>query len=551
MSYLILQGDVIEQLRAQPSNSVHCGITSPPYWNLRKYGESSNELGREPSPAAYVARMVEVFREFRRVLRPDGVLFINIGDSYANDTKWGGSTGGKHVDGLHGDTGVGRERRRSGLKPKDRCLIPQRLIIALQDDGWWVRDEIIWRKPNGMPFSGTDRTTPVHEPIYMLTKSAKYFYDHIAIQEPAKASSIERLGQNVDAQAGSARANGGEKSNGAMKAVQFGGNKYRDGHTKSGNTWSPAIRPQLQRAIELFWDSDLTLDHLDALVAVGLTEGKGAIQCGSGLNTEFVQQMANEAREVLGSYAREFLNSGVVDALRRHVETIERIGHRGGKTAFRGQGHFGEGTSAANRDGRDMPNIGRLITANKRSVWTVATGAFSEAHFATFPPALIEPMVLAGTSERGCCPTCGAPFRRVTQRETPVTRSTNSRTAPGQQPHSFLSGARVDAYPAADTLGWYPTCRCAGTPPLRELPDDDGDAELGINSSREKALSAARDLPTAPCVVMDPFNGAGTTGLVALRHGRRYIGIELYPEYVEMTHRRLAGVQSKLIGETL
>lgn len=319
MSYLILQGDVTEQLRAQPSNSVHCGITSPPYWNLRRYGDSSNELGREPSPAAYVARMVEVFREFRRVLRPDGVLFINIGDSYANDGKWGGSTGGKHVDGLHGNTGVGRERQHSGLKPKDRCLIPHRLVIALQDDGWWVRDEIIWHKPNAMPYSGTDRTTPTHEPIYMLTKSARYFFDNVAIQEPAKASSIKRLGQDIDAQAGSSRANGGEKSNGAMKAVQFGGSKYRDGHTKSGNTWSPVT----------------------------------------------------------------------------------------GRTAFRGQGHFEDGASAANRDGREISDIGRFITANKRSVWTVATGAFSEAHFATFPPALVEPMVLAGTSERGCCPTCG------------------------------------------------------------------------------------------------------------------------------------------------
>lgn len=467
--YRILQGDVIEQLRAQPANSVHCVITSPPYWGLRRYGESSDEIGREPTLAAYVTHMVEVFREFRRVLRPDGVLFINIGDSYANDTKWGGATGGKHVAGLHGDTGVGRERRHSGLKPKDRCLIPQRLIIALQDDGWWVRDEIIWHKPNGMPFSGTDRTTPAHEPIYMLTKSARYFYDHIAIQEPAKASSIERLGQNINAQAGSARANGGEKSNGAMKAVQFGGSKYRDGHTKSGNEWNPSRAYSFKRTTK---------------------------------EADVPEQQARQHRE-------------------------------------------------------DRDNTLYNITANKRSVWTVATGAFSEAHFATFPPDLIEPMVLAGTSERGCCPTCGAPFRRVIDRtfipQGDVSLDKGMRGAGDQKPMDETNGWQNFPRGTTDarTAGWYPTCRCTGTPPLRDLPDDDGDAELGINSSREKALSAARDLPAVPCIVMDPFNGAGTTGLVALQHGRRYLGIELYPEYVEMTHRRLAGVQPKLIGETL
>lgn len=133
----------------------------------------------------FVEQMVDVFREVRRVLRDDGTFWLNLGDSYANDTKWGGRTSGKHAKAQHGDTGIGRRRTNTGLKSKDRMMIPARVALALQDDGWWLRDEIVWRKANPMPMSLTDRTTPCHEMIYMLTKSARYFYDHEAIKEPA------------------------------------------------------------------------------------------------------------------------------------------------------------------------------------------------------------------------------------------------------------------------------------------------------------------------------------------------------------------------------
>ncbi|RYC69674.1 DNA-methyltransferase [Spirosoma sordidisoli] len=172
-----------------PDNSVDCIVTSPPYFGLRSYLDDDDpdkhmEIGLEESPAQYIARMVDVFREARRVLKKTGTCWINIGDSYANDGKWGGHTGGKHAKALH-DSPIGRNKRYTGLKPKDLMMIPHRLAIALQDDGWWVRQDIVWHKKNPMPESVTDRCTKAHEYIFLLSKSAKYYFDHEAIKEPA------------------------------------------------------------------------------------------------------------------------------------------------------------------------------------------------------------------------------------------------------------------------------------------------------------------------------------------------------------------------------
>lgn len=217
MSIRIVTGDCREMLRALPDESVHCCVTSPPYFGLRDYGVSG-QIGLEPTPDEYVAEIVDAFRQVRRVLRSDGTLWLNLGDSYANDGKWGGHTGGKHVKALHCSP-IGRNKRYTGLKPKDRMLMPARVAIALQDDGWWVRDEIIWHKPNPMPSSVKDRTTPAHEMIYMLTKSERYAYDAAAIREPLAHSSLMRLAQDVGAQKGSTRANGGVRPDRPMRAV--------------------------------------------------------------------------------------------------------------------------------------------------------------------------------------------------------------------------------------------------------------------------------------------------------------------------------------------
>lgn len=185
MSVQILIGDCREMLRALPADSVQCVVTSPPYWGLRDYGVAG-QLGMEATYQEHVAAMVEVFRDVRRVLRPDGTLWMNYGDTYASSIN-GRSAADTKAAG--GDDRTFRDKPFSTvqgvLKPKDLCGIPWRVAFALQDDGWYLRQDIIWHKPNPMPESVRDRCTKAHEYIFMLTKSGRYFYDADAIAEPA------------------------------------------------------------------------------------------------------------------------------------------------------------------------------------------------------------------------------------------------------------------------------------------------------------------------------------------------------------------------------
>lgn len=189
MSYRILQGDVRQVLKTMPDQSVQCVVTSPPYWGLRDYG-MSDQLGLEPTPGEYVQRMVELFRDVKRVLRDDGTVWLNLGDSYVTsprgnkpgDVSTSSLTNPKRQDAVAKPSKPGRVE---GLKSKDLVGIPWRVAFALQDDGWYLRADIIWHKPNPMPESCTDRTTKSHEYIFLLTKSPHYFYDREAIKEVA------------------------------------------------------------------------------------------------------------------------------------------------------------------------------------------------------------------------------------------------------------------------------------------------------------------------------------------------------------------------------
>ena len=365
-------GDCKEIMQTWPDQSVNCCVTSPPYFGLRDYGHAG-QIGLEATPDAYVAKLVDVFREVKRVLRDDGTLWLNIGDSYAANRSYqvpSTKGGPKHSDSQ--SAGGKGSAVPDGCKPKDLIGIPWRVAFALQADGWYLRQDIIWHKPNPMPESVRDRCTKSHEYLFLLSKSERYYFDAEAIAEPLAASSIERLAQPTLAQqAGSDRVPG--KTNGTMKAV--------------------GLRPQTARAIELFNEKGLTQAHKDAIRAAGCTDaGKAMVtQTGTGKNTVEVMRLAAEAKAALGGYYREFLNDG---------------------------------------------------TRNKRSVWTVTTKPFKGAHFATFPPDLIEPCILAG-------------------------------------------------------------CPMGGT-------------------------------------VLDPFGGAGTTGLVANRKGRNAILCELNPDYVGIAEARLA-----------
>lgn len=177
----ILQGDVLEKLKELKSNSIDCVVTSPPYWGLRDYG-NDNQIGLEKTPEEYVAKMVEVFREVRRVLKDDGTLWLNIGDSYAGNNSRASS---------NGRAGYGNKRETvtarfgNGLKPKDLAGIPWRVAFALQADGWYLRQDIIWHKPNPIPESVRDRCTKSHEYVFLLTKKSKYYFDNEAIKEPS------------------------------------------------------------------------------------------------------------------------------------------------------------------------------------------------------------------------------------------------------------------------------------------------------------------------------------------------------------------------------
>lgn len=199
-----LQGDALDRLSVMPADSIDCVVTSPPYWGLRDYGVEG-QLGLEPTLQEHLDSMVRVFSEVYRVLKPKGTLWLNYGDCYATSPN-------------------------GYLKPKDLCMVPNRIAIALQEWGWWIRSEIIWAKPNPMPESVTDRPAVSHEKIFLLTKSPRYFYDANAVRQNAAQSSLQRCSQNIEAQSGSTRGNGGAKTNGNMKAVGGPKKDKQSGH---------------------------------------------------------------------------------------------------------------------------------------------------------------------------------------------------------------------------------------------------------------------------------------------------------------------------------
>ena len=447
-----------------PDESVNCVVTSPPYWGLRDYGleqqiwdaregcehewgkelvaiqgggtgsvfaqkknydlpirvsekrveaERSQgcfcvrccawrgSLGLEPTPELYVQHLVQVFREVKRVMRNDGTLWLNLGDSYHG--SWGNSGRRPELDGTEsyqrdknteyiprGGWNERRERPASsypiqGLKPKDLVGVPWRVAFALQADGWWLRSDIIWSKPNPMPESVTDRPTKAHEYVFLLSKSANYYFDADAIREPVKQESLDR-------------------------------EKYG---------WKEA----------------------------------------------FVGR------------------------------------HQGSPTEKRPYSDDHEGFT-------------NLAGRNKRSVWTINTQPYKDAHFATFPEALVEPMVKAGCPE-WVCGTCGEPRTRIVNRESPpeivrsndakrfdnLDRNDNKRRL-GEQLQTWY-----DSHPSK-TVGW----------------SDCGHANFSAG------------------VVLDPFCGSGTTCLVAAKLNRDWIGIDLSEKYCTMARERVAPYAVKLSG---
>ncbi len=362
-------GDCLEIMKDWPNGFIDCCVTSPPYWGLRDYG-IDGQLGLEKTPEEYLTKMVAVFREVRRVLKKTGTLWLNMGDSYYG--SWGGSgsrDGGqrpKHTECL-GRPGVnvsrpGASYTHDTLKPKDLCMMPHRLAMALQKDGWWIRSDIVWAKPNPMPESVTGRPTKAHEYIFLCTKAPKYYYDADAIREE---------------------------------------HKYPDDNN----------RPQ------------------------GNVQARGTTM------------------------------------------------------------------AACNSPGnmRVLNPAGR----NKRSVWTVPTAPYPEAHFATFPPKLIEPCILAGCPE-WVCKKCGKARERIVdiEKSSDSTYASRGKTRPQvgtEEKTAYNSGFNADS--KRTSTGW---------------------TDCGCNAGFEGGI------------VFDPFMGSGTTAVVAYENRRQYLGIELNQEYIDL-----------------
>jgi len=295
MDYRIIEGDCIEGMRRLEGQSVNCVVTSPPYFGLRDYGRDG-QIGLEASPDAFVAKLLDVFREVRRVLRDDGTVWLNLGDSYFSDTKGTGGNGGNlgptgaQTQGSNAGSRYQPKRfERNGLKPKDLIGIPWRVAFALQADGWYLRQDIIWHKPNPMPESVRDRCTKAHEYIFLLSKNERYYFDSLAMQEPASKgaagsqfhtgkTATHQMGRSSDAE----RVDGDTRNRRSVWTVAT--KPYKGAHfaTFPPDLIRPCILagcPKDGTVLDLFGGSGTT-----ALVA--LEEGRKAVLCE--LNTDYI-----------------------------------------------------------------------------------------------------------------------------------------------------------------------------------------------------------------------------------------------------------------------
>jgi DNA modification methylase len=288
--YKVLIGDCIESMRTLPDQSVNCCVTSPPYFGLRDYGQDG-QIGLEATPDAFVAALVAVFSEVRRVLRDDGTVWLNLGDSYAANRGYQveQTKGGPKHGEAQAVSGRGQKAADYGLKAKDLIGIPWRVAFALQADGWYLRQDIIWHKPNPMPESVRDRCTKAHEYIFMLSKSPKYYYDHEAVKEPSvqDASKIGRGG------AKSTRGNQGYSNASGSQRDHSGG--YGTGENRNRRSvWSVSTKPYAGAHFATF-----PPDLIEPCILAGCPEGGTVIDPFGGSGTTAGVSVANNRKAII------------------------------------------------------------------------------------------------------------------------------------------------------------------------------------------------------------------------------------------------------------
>lgn len=547
--FTILEGNSLDVLGTLPDNSVHVCVTSPPYFGLRSYGsfeqvwpsvsykpmpglseisfpcdpgcehvwgetlahrirrdnmnDGFNErwgnspgarkqelsqpkkltagsycqkcgawrgsLGQEPTPEMYVAHLVLICREIRRVLRKDGTFWFNLGDSSAG--YWGDAPALKEGRASSADRrGFSMNSRpkfkdafgKNGIKPKDLIGIPWRVAFALQAEGWWLRQDNIWHKPNVLPRSVTDNTTLNYEHVFMFAKSAKYWYDQDSIREPLAPSSLPRAGRK-------------------QRLIE-----------KTGlGTTGKQVREEVDGS------------HGYAGLALGRNGKTGYDE--RGRNKRAVWTVTTKASNWDFCKACSTLYVGK----ERSPLAKEKYTDDQGKVRVR-----------------------LYCRCGAADQW--------EHHFATYPTDLIEPCVKAGISPGGCCKKCGTPYRRITRRTTEFGGgSGRAGRTPDEMNHSskwadqqYGKNIKLGPMLRVETLGFESGCRCGG-----EVEHPDPIEYMKNRTMRDYYTDL--DRACDPCVVLDPFAGSGTTGIVAIREGAKFIGIEINPTYAEIARQRI------------
>lgn len=426
-TWQIIVDDVMKGLAQLKDESFQMCITSPPYLWLRDYG-IDGQIGLEKSPDEFIQKLVEVFREVRRVLRKDGTCWINMGDKYSTGGKGGGGAfmkARREGSWKMQSTLNGWQSAPPGYKAKELMGIPWLLAFALQKDGWYLRTEIIWEKKNSMPESIDDRPSRCHEYIFLLSKRPKYFYDKEAVKQPTSATSHARAGRYI----------------------------------KAGDGVNPKAKAYFKEP------------------------GKSS-----------------------------------------RIHTVRDVAHSHKTPRPRSN----ESYSAA--------IVGLSTKRNLRSVWSINASGYKGAHFATFPPKLALLPILAGTSAHGCCAACGAPYKRILANgkadlaHQVLCGGDRNGNYNGQATKEFeLAGAQnasdvkrriLAGMVEKITVGWEKTChkKCECT-------------------------------EVVPCTVLDCFSGSGTTLAVAFENGRSSVGIELNPEYAELSRERLRSITPLLFNK--